>query len=111
MQLASVHAASVTSLAFGLMPHPPVCMHAEAERAFNTIEMICVIAFTIEFLVKLFTTPSYLDFVKGPMNWIDFVAIAPWYIERFSGSALAGTAVLRVLRLARILRVLKLGSR
>mmetsp|Transcript_40445 Transcript_40445/g.114522 ORF Transcript_40445/g.114522 Transcript_40445/m.114522 type:complete len:747 (-) Transcript_40445:91-2331(-) len=77
-------------------------------RAFEWIEAIAVVIFTAEYLLKLVSAPRLLEFVPGPLNVVDLVAIVPWYIERLTQSATQGTSVLRVIRLARLL---KLGGR
>ena len=38
-------------------------------------------AFTVDFVVRLATCPSFFDFRTDVMNWIDFVAIVPYYVE------------------------------
>jgi len=51
-------------------------------------------------------------FIKKPMNVVDLLAIAPFYIELFftSEEGGAGFAALRILRLCRLLRVFKLSK-
>lgn len=69
--------------------------------------------FTLDFVVKLSCTPELGLFVSDPMNWIDFIAIVPFYIEIVAQAAgvdvtfLKRLRVIRVARLARLLRLLK----
>lgn len=101
---------------------------------FNTIEAVCVIIFTVEYLAKMFTVPwQTLDelgarpgygrtkWMPWPLrhvwlwfwsisNLIDFVAIIPFYIEMWSSGDVGSLAVLRVLRIGRVTRVIKLGK-
>ena len=51
-----------------------------------------------------------LTYMRQPLNVIDFLAIAPFYIELAIGGAGAKLAVIRVLRLTRVLRLLKMGK-
>ena len=51
-----------------------------------------------------------LRYALQPLNVIDFVAIAPFYIESALGGGGGQTAVIRVLRLARVLRIFKMGK-
>ena len=74
------------------------------------LEASCIAIFTVEFLVRLFSTPNLRDFWTSFYTWVDVLAIAPFYV----GVCVAGNAgeflvVLRVLRLLRLLRMLKLG--
>ena len=80
----------------------------------SSIETFCIIGFTTDFIAKASTTPEFGLFARDPMNWIDFVAILPFYIElvwdMFNDSALPGIGklrLIRVVRLARILRIFK----
>ena len=59
--------------------------------------------FTLEFVLRAWATPARLEFWRSGMNWIDFVAIIPFYIDIAArGSNIPGLSVLRVLRLARV---------
>lgn len=56
-------------------------------------------------------------FATRPMNFIDFIAIVPLYIELIVQAAASGDAegasslaVVRIIRIARIFRLLKLGK-
>ncbi|KAK3236705.1 hypothetical protein CYMTET_53170 [Cymbomonas tetramitiformis] len=82
-----------------------------SQEGFRLIELICIIIFTTEYVLKLITAPKTMAFVVGPLNIVDLVSILPWYLERMFSSALAGTQILRIVRLVRVFRVLKLGSR
>uniref|UniRef100_A0A3B3SV98 Potassium voltage-gated channel subfamily C member 4 n=1 Tax=Paramormyrops kingsleyae TaxID=1676925 RepID=A0A3B3SV98_9TELE len=79
----------------------------------TTIEGVCVVWFTFEFLVRIVFCPDKLLFIKNVLNIIDFVAILPFYLEvGLSGlSSKAATDILgflRVVRFVRILRIFKL---
>ena len=81
------------------------------------IEMIdssCVVFFTIEFGIRLITSPNKMRFFKCGMNWVDFLALIPFYANLFLQQlddieilAKAGKTV-RLLRLLRIIRIFKL---
>ena len=50
------------------------------------IEMIdssCVVFFTIEFGIRLITSPNKMRFFKCGMNWVDFLALIPFYANLF----------------------------
>lgn len=48
--------------------------------AFVIIEAIYMAYFTIEFLVRLITCPDKRTFLKRSMNWIDLLAIIPYFV-------------------------------
>ena len=77
------------------------------------METFVVIQFSIEYSSRLLTCPGGLmavaRWVVEPMNVVDLVAIAPWYLEMM-GLVGSGSAVLRVFRLARVIRIFKLGK-
>ncbi|XP_015262043.1 PREDICTED: potassium voltage-gated channel subfamily C member 4 [Gekko japonicus] len=90
-----------------------VMQKMETEPILTYIEGVCVLWFTLEFLVRIMCCPDKLVFIKNLLNIIDFVAILPFYLEvGLSGlSSKAARDVLgflRVVRFVRILRIFKL---
>ena len=103
-----------------------------------TIEIFAIVAFTIEYGLRLITAhacgykqlgynPEVYDdyvtklpigflktwlFIRQPFNIIDLVAILPFYVSIISTQSddLAQFAFLRILRLARVFRIFKLGK-
>jgi len=100
------------------------------------IEAVCISYFTIEFLLRLAGSPKKLDFIKGTMNIIDSMAIAPYYMtlffmpqpemgpldlsegattERYVPEEEGGFGnvgrIMQVFRIARIMRIFKLARR
>ncbi|KAK3249203.1 hypothetical protein CYMTET_41360 [Cymbomonas tetramitiformis] len=84
----------------------------ESKRNFAVIEDICVLAFTIEYVLKLLTAPNVGKFFITPMNLLDLFAILPYFLEKLAGAAggLSNTRIFRVLRLVRVFRVFKVGG-
>lgn len=78
-----------------------------ATLAMKVLEGICGIWFTIEFALRLATCPSKQDFVKQISNWIDFIAIWPFYIHILTSKNLVYEilAICRLLRLSRFFKV------
>jgi potassium voltage-gated channel Shal-related subfamily D protein len=75
--------------------------------AFFYLETVCVMIFTAGYLLRIFAAPSRRKFMLSFMGIIDFIAIAPYYIELFikdynhvSGSFIS-------LRLFRVYRIFK----
>jgi len=99
------------------------------------IEAVCISYFTIEYLLRLAGSPSKTAFLKGTMNVIDSMAIAPYYLTLFfmpqpvMGPIGEGSTVppkpdeesegpfgdvgriMQVFRIARIMRIFKLARR
>ena len=77
---------------------------------FLTIAEWCfTLIFTIEYLLRIYTAPSPMKYVKSFFGVIDLIAIIPTYLAIF----IAGThylMVVRTLRLLRIFRILKLAK-
>ena len=86
------------------------------EHVFSTLELISVVIFTIEYILRLWTADlkfpkknsfmARISFVFSGMAIVDLLAILPFYIPL---SFMVDLRILRILRLTRILRVLKLG--
>ncbi|XP_031994442.1 potassium voltage-gated channel subfamily V member 2 [Hylobates moloch] len=87
------------------------------------VEMLCIGFFTLEYLLRLASTPDLRRFARSALNLVDLVAILPLYLqlllECFTGEdhqrgQTVGSVgkvgqVLRVMRLMRIFRILKLA--
>jgi len=87
---------------------------------FNDIETVCIVLFTLDYVVRVATahadergastcTQGALRtfwYAVEPVNVVDILAIAPYYIEFASGNGLGS---LEILRLARILRIFKMA--
>ncbi|BHF64759.1 Potassium voltage-gated channel sub A member 2 [Sparganum proliferum] len=84
---------------------------------FFIIETVCIIWFTFELLVRFASCPQKMAFFKNIMNFIDIVAIIPYFITL--GTVIAddskrqnqamSLAILRVIRLVRVFRIFKLS--
>ena len=79
-------------------------------------EAFCIACFTLELLARLYAAPNRAAFAKQPMNWVDVVAILPFYVDLIAEAATSGEAgevpglaVIRVLRLARVFRLLRMS--
>ena len=77
---------------------------------YKYIETVCISMFTIEFGFRVSSTPNYKSFASDFLNWVDFIAILPFYIELASPAGSedgSSSAFLRILRLVRVVRVVK----
>ncbi|MED6254342.1 Potassium voltage-gated channel subfamily G member 4 [Ataeniobius toweri] len=89
------------------------------------IETVCVAWFSLEFILRFIQARSKLDFLRGPLNIIDAMAILPYYVslvvteedQSFEHERPGGGKgyldklglVLRILRALRILYVMRLA--
>ncbi len=88
---------------------------AQAARILNILDAVCMIAFTIEYLLRLWTAdllyPSsrfpYLRFLGSPSAIIDLLSFLPFYL---AGMVPAGMVVFRLVRVARILKLFRINS-
>ena len=73
----------------------------------NQFELVCVIIFSVEYIIRLFLTPKF-KYVFSFFGIIDLLAILPFYIA--SGIDLRSVRVLRLLRLFRVFKLFKYNN-
>lgn len=78
---------------------------------FFVIEAVCVAFFTLEYIVRMYASENKCMFFINRMNFIDLIAILPFYLNIMLSSSTGALTVLRVVRLGRIFRVFRAGSR
>jgi len=103
---------NVTTVVLDLLEVIP----AGSEPVFYVIEVVSVIIFTVEYILRLWTVDilfsrikpakARLRYVFSPMSLIDIVAILPFYLPM---AFPINMTILRLLRLLRLLRILKLN--
>ncbi|XP_072928427.1 potassium voltage-gated channel subfamily V member 2 [Hemitrygon akajei] len=101
--------------------------HLSGHTYMEHVETICIIFFTIEYLLRIMSTPDIEKFAQSALNAVDLIAILPFYlqiilecfededygrhdqdIEKVGRVGKVGQ-VLRIMRLMRIFRILKLA--
>jgi len=84
-------------------------MHEHYGSTLLSFEVVITLVFTIEYLLRIWSSERRLNTILKPMSIIDLLAILPLYIS-FAFPVAAGTNLtfLRSLRLLRIFRSLKL---
>jgi serine phosphatase RsbU (regulator of sigma subunit) len=75
-----------------------------AKRAFHIEEIVVVVVFTFEYLLRLVAAKQVLAFVFSFQGLVDLISIAPFYLAGVDARAV------RALRLLRLLRLLKLQT-
>mmetsp|Transcript_24180 Transcript_24180/g.78818 ORF Transcript_24180/g.78818 Transcript_24180/m.78818 type:complete len:497 (-) Transcript_24180:92-1582(-) len=112
----------------------PILCCGRYDSVWNNIEVVCVSAFTFEYLSRLLVVPTFMNnegrlassertgptaeilarlrFLFRPLNAIDLTAILPYYIQLMlpNGNGASGTSFLRIIRLARVFRLFKLSK-
>ncbi|CAF0996699.1 unnamed protein product [Rotaria sp. Silwood1] len=81
---------------------------------FHRIQIICIGFFTLELILRLISTPSLSKHFKSFMNWIDIIAVVPFYVNIIINlvdqlhyqnvTIYSSLALLRVLRCVRIFK-------
>ena len=102
----------ISCVAFTLQTIPK--FYAADQAVWDGIELVCIVCFTLEYCFRLLASPHRVSFCMAPLNIIDLVAIAPFYVEIVMSATsdsgdVSGLAVFRVIRLARVFRLFKLG--
>ena len=95
------------------VPCPDISCGERYISSFFILEAMCVGAFTLESVARLWASPSRKIFMKEILNIIDLVAIVPFYltviflIAQVKGGA--GLKFLAALKVLRVVRVFKLA--
>lgn len=85
---------------YNFRPHP----------YFFHLELIANIWFTIEILIRMIFSPDIVKFIKSPVNMIDFIATASFYIDWLLEYLLDGSHrdTIEFFNIVRVLRLFKL---
>lgn len=82
-------------------------IHSAFFPVFYTIEWILTVLFTIEYVLRIWSSPKPLKYIFSFWGFIDLLAILPTYMDlMFSGYHYLLTV--RIFRLLRVFRILKL---
>lgn len=94
-------------------------LHALNPAFFYWFEVVCVVIFTVEYVLRIWSCTCREEFrhpLKGryrqatqPMILIDFLAIAPFYVELLLPTGI-DLRFIRILRLFRLFRIFRMGG-
>ncbi|XP_060522790.1 potassium voltage-gated channel protein Shaw-like [Cylas formicarius] len=115
---ASVFFICVSVFSFCLKTHPDMRVkcenHKEADCTephpyFLTVDHFCNAWFTFELSVRLIVSPNIIEFIKSPVNIIDFAATLSFYIDMIlifekKSQLLDFFSIIRILRLFKLTR-------
>lgn len=80
----------------------------EPHEAFFYIECACNAWFTFEIIIRLIVSPSKIEFLRAPVNIIDFVATLSFYLDFLLTSLQKENDILEFFSIIRIMRLFKL---
>jgi len=89
-------------------------IHKSQDKTWKAFEHFFVANFSVEFLCKVISVPSQKMFWTTGMNYVDLIAILPYYLDiamliATGESGALDISFLRILRLGRAFRLVKLG--
>lgn len=79
----------------------------------TVLESCCVIYFTVELVLRFVFCPSWKLFLSSAMNWIDFLAIIPFFIStimHYGFQSENSVTFLQAIRVIRVFRIIKLSK-
>ncbi|KAK0417949.1 hypothetical protein QR680_013294 [Steinernema hermaphroditum] len=96
-------------------------VEAQPIAVFEYIEVVCILWFTVEYILRFSVCSEKLKFSRTPLNLIDISTIVPFYLElvlHYGGSEMSVhtigevktlAMVMRVVRVMRVTRIFKLA--
>lgn len=80
------------------------------KEVFVVLETVCYTWFLFEYLLRLLCAPDRMEFLKSWLNFVDLLAICPFFILITVGNhRLRTLSILRLTRLMRVFRIFKLS--
>jgi voltage-gated potassium channel Kch len=105
----------VTNLMVMMFEHIPA-IYETYKGWFHVFDVFSVAVFTLEYFLRLYLAPEdhefkdskhpYFNYMRSPFAVIDFLAVAPFYLQAFIPVDLRALRFLRLLRILKLFRVL-----
>lgn len=81
----------------------------QANSLLHHVEVVSIVWFTLIFILRAVTCPDKLSFCKAALNWMDFLAILPFYLQLVLTKSKPYLTILRFFRTIRIVRIFKIS--
>ncbi|XP_043950170.1 potassium voltage-gated channel protein Shaw isoform X3 [Drosophila biarmipes] len=91
----------------GRRKHGWIETYGQPHEAFFYVELVCNVWFFIEVLIRLIVSPNLWQFIKSPVNIIDFTATLSFYTDVMQRMG-EYTGLLEAFSIVRIMRLFKL---
>ncbi|XP_032293866.1 potassium voltage-gated channel protein Shaw isoform X2 [Drosophila virilis] len=91
----------------GRRQHGWIETYGQPHKAFFYVELVCNVWFFIEVVIRLIVSPNLWQFIKSPVNIIDFTATLSFYTDVMQRMG-EYTGLLEAFSIVRIMRLFKL---
>ena len=81
----------------------------DAVNTLGIIEIVSISWFTVILVVRMISCPDKVEFCKSILNWLDVLAVLPFYMELVLLPTKPYLTVLRFFRTMRIVRIFKIS--
>lgn len=85
-------------------------LKSKYESMFQGMEYFYLVWFSADFLARLCSCPSLVEFFKTFMTWVDITSVVPLYVNLSNSGALTFLFVLRLIRIFRLFRFFRTMS-